>query len=282
MYENRFLFRVVRMAKVLKVSESGYYKWLSRMGAQPTEKELSDERLSAEIHEVFRQSRGSFGARKITSVLNIGRGEPVNHKRVERLMQEHGLFSKASKAYIITTDSGHQEPVADNLLQRDFEACRPNEKMVSDTTAVRTDQGILYVAGILDLCGRMPVGLAMSRQNDRFLVMSALADMLTRGYGKKGCILHSDRGSTDASEDYRKMLDENGLICSMSRKGDCWDNAPMECFWGKMKGEWLKCRYRNFEDAARDIYEYVWEFYPSKRPHETFGYKTPLEIYSRG
>ena len=230
MYENRFLFRVVRMAKVLMVSESGYYKWLSRMGAQPTEKELSDERLSAEIHEVFRQSRGSFGARKITSVLNIGRGEPVNHKRVERLMQEHGLFSKASKAYIITTDSGHQEPVADNLLQRDFEACRPNEKMVSDTTAVRTDQGILYVAGILDLCGRMPVGLAMSRQNDRFLVMSALADMLTRGYGKKGCILHSDRGSTYASEDYRKMLDENGLICSMSRKGDCWDNAPMECF----------------------------------------------------
>ena len=282
MYKYRFEFRIVRMAKVLRVSESGYYKWLSRKGAAPTEKELSDRLLSAEIHELFRQSRGSYGSRKITALLNRNRKDPVNHKRVERLMQEHKLFSRTSKKYIATTDSSHGDPVAENLIQRDFEADEPNKKMVSDTTAIKTDQGVLFVAGILDLCGRMPVGLGMSIHNDRYLVMEALDDMLTKGCGKPGCILHSDRGATYASEDYRRMLRDNGLICSMSRKGDCWDNAPMESFWGKMKDEWLKGKYRSIEEAARDVYEYFWYFYPCIRPHETYRYQTPQEVYSKG
>lgn len=143
-------------------------------------------------------------------------------------MKEHGLFSKSSKKYIRTTGSDHTEPVAENLIQKNFEADKPNEKTVSDTTAIKTDQGVLYVAGILDLCGRVPVGLSVGTHNDRYLVVRALEDMLDRGCGKKGCIVHSDRGSTYASEDYRNMLRDNDLICSMSRKGDRWDNAPME------------------------------------------------------
>ncbi len=278
MYEYRETFHTVRMAKVLKVSESGYYKWLRCREAVPGAKEVSDRLLGEEIDKIFRESRGSYGSRKITAVLR--RTRTVNHKRVERLMKEHGLFSRTRRQYIVTTDSGHGEPVAENLLRRDFHADHPDEKMVSDTTVVQTSQGNLYVAAILDLYGRMPVGMAMSRNNDRRLVMDALQDMLIRGRGKKGCIVHSDRGSTYASGEYRQLLERHGLVCSMSRKGDCWDNAPMECFWGKMKHEWLKPRYKHIDEAARDIYEYVWDFYPYVRPHEALGYATPMEIFS--
>ena len=139
--------------------------------------------------------------------------------------------------------------------------------MVSDTTVVETGEGDLYAAAILDLYGRMPVGLAMGRRNNRFLVMDAFKDMLFRGCVFPGCILHSDRGSTYASYDYRRLIDRYGYLCSMSRKGDCWDNAPMECFWGKMKEEWLKEKYDTIAEAKHDIYEYFWSFYPNERPH---------------
>ena len=280
MYEHRDEFRIARMAKVLDVSESGYYKWLNRKPS-PTGKELSDQQLSEEIEDIFRKSKGSYGVRKITAVLKHRKERPVNHKRVERLMKDHGLVSRTHRKYIVTTDSDHEESIADNLLQRDFHAERPNEKMVSDTTAIATSQGILYVAAIIDLYGRMPVGMAMSVKNDRFLVMEALEDMLMRGCGEKGCIVHSDRGSTYASKEYRRMLDRHGLICSMSRKGDCWDNAPMESFWGKLKSEWLKAKYRRIEDAVKDVYEYTWHFYPLERPHEANGYATPNEVYQQ-
>jgi len=277
MYEYRSSFHIARMAKVLQVSVSGYYKWIRRRNAPPTEKDLSDQQVSERIEELFRKSKGSFGIRKVTSRLR--ESQQINHKRVERLMKKRGLFSKTSRQYIVTTDSDHDEPIAENLLNRDFHAERPNEKMVSDTTVIMTAQGRLYVAAILDLYGRIPVGMAMSRTNDRFLVMEALKDMEDRGCGKPGCIVHSDRGSTYASKEYRQLLEHYGLVCSMSRKGDCWDNAPMESFWGKMKGEWLKPRYKRINDAVMDVYEYVWDFYPTRRPHEALGYATPKEVY---
>ena len=149
--------------------------------------------------------------------------------------------------------------------------------MVSDTTVVETGEGDLYAAAILDLYGRLPVGLSMGRHNDRFLVMDAFKDMLVRGCVYPGCILHSDRGATYASYDYRRLIDHYGYICSMSAKGDCWDNAPMESFWGKMKEEWLMDKYDTIAEAKRDIYEYVWSFYPNERPHQSNGYQTPSE-----
>lgn len=270
------------MAKVINASESGYYKWLARCSAPLTEKEQEDIDLAKEILSIFKGSRGSYGVRKVTKKLNEKREKNVNHKRVQRLMNEYGLFSKVGKRYVCTTDSEHDEVIADNLLGRDFTASEPNEKMVSDTTVVATRQGDLYAAGILDLYGRMPVGLAMGLKNDRFLTMDALNDMVSRGHGGEGCIMHSDRGSTYASKDYRKLLSKNGLLCSMSGKGDCWDNAPMESFWGKMKSEWLKKKYDTIAEAKRDIYEYVWHFYPRERPHAANGYLTPLEYYERG
>lgn len=280
MYEHKDSYSITRMAKVLEVSESGYYKWLNKLNAKPTDRELQNKELSESIFQIYRRSRGSYGSRKITAVIRKTLKKPVNHKRVERIMREHGWFSKVSKKYVCTTDSAHDNVIADNLIGRVFTASRPNEKMVSDTTVIATDQGSLYVAGIIDLYGRMPVGLSMSRNNDRYLVMDALKDMLARGLGSEGCIVHSDRGSTYTSSDYRKLLSANNLLCSMSGKGDCWDNAPMECFWSKLKEEWLKDKYKTIDEAKRDVYEYVWHFYPKERPHEANGYLTPYEYYS--
>ena len=279
MYSARNEFPIARMAKVLKVSESGYYKWFKRLCAPPTKRELEETELAKEIYELFWKYHGIFGSRKITSLLNIGRQMPVNHKRVARLMNEYGLASKVSLRYIHTTDSKHEEPVAANLLQRDFTATRPNEKMVSDTTAIATKQGVVYAAAILDLYGRYPVGLALSMKNDARLVGAAFDDMLERGFGAAGCILHSDRGSTYCSKAYQEKLAVRGFIPSMSRKGDCWDNAPMESFWGKMKAEWLDIKYESAKQAMHDIREYVYGFYPNLRIHESNGNLTPAEFY---
>lgn len=281
MREHSHEHTIARMAKVLKVSESGYYKWLKKKEAPLTEKEQEDIQLTEEIFEIYRASRGSFGYRKVTAILNKRRKKPINHKRVERIMQECALFSKTSRKYVCTTDSNHDEKVADNLINRNFCASAPGEKMLSDTTEIETAQGKLYVAGILDLYGDMPVGMAMSLNNDRFLVMEAFKDMISRGCGQPGCIIHSDRGKTYCSIDYQKLLDKYEFICSMSKKGDCWDNAPMESFWGKMKSEWLADRYRTINEAKRDVYEYVWHFYPRERPHESFNYMTPEEYYQK-
>ena len=280
MFEHKDEHCISRMAKVLEASESGYYKWLARATAPPSPKEQADIELAEQITVIFRRSRGSYGARKITAVLNAGRPANVNHKRVERLMREYGLFSRTCKRYRCTTDSDHNELIADNLLDRDFTADAPNQKMVSDTTVVVTKEGDLYAAGILYLYGRVPVGFSMSRHNDTALVMAAFNDMICRGLGAPGCILHSDRGSTYCSRSYRKLLSRYDFLSSMSGNGDCWDNAPMESFWGKMKSEWLKPKYETIAEAKKDIYEYVWHFYPSERPHATNGYLTPA-VYGR-
>jgi putative transposase len=267
------------MAKVLEVSESGYYKWVKR---QPSKREQEDLKLIHEIKRLYDQFRGIYGARKITFELNRQRERRVNHKRVERLMSEYQLFSKVKKVYKKTTCSDHGQKIADDLIKRDFEAKAPNEKMLSDTTAVRTRQGWLYVAGILDLFGRIPVGLATSTKNNKELTLAALKDLHGRGHGAPGCILHSDQGSTYCSGEYRTQLSKYDLLCSMSRKGDCWDNAPMESFWGKLKTEWLEEIYDTIEEARSAVYEYVWSFYIHIRIHAANGYLTPAQFYAQG
>ena len=280
MFQHKEEHAIARMARVLSVSESGYYKWLRRHNAPPTARDLEELELTEEIYKIFKASHYSYGSRKITAILNLRHGKPINHKRVERIMQKCCWHSKVRKSYIVTTDSDHDFPIAPNLLKRDFSADRPGQKMISDTTAVPTDEGTLYVAGILDLYGRRPVGIALSMHNDRFLVIDALKDMIIRGFKHKGAILHSDRGSTYCSADYRQAIEEAGMICSMSRKGDCWDNAPMECFWGKMKTEWMDRDYETIAEAAADVYEYCWSFYTQQRIHASLNYVTPANYYN--
>ena len=221
MFQHKEEHTIARMARVLSVSESGYYKWLKRRDAPPTAREQEELALTEEIYNIFKGSHYSYGSRKITAILNRHRAKPINHKRVERIMQKYCWHSKVRKKYVVTTDSEHDFPIAPNLLKRNFSADRPGQKMVSDTTAVPTNEGFLYVAGILDLYGRRPVGIALSTHNDRFLVMDALKDMVIRGFKHNGAILHSDRGSTYCSDDYRQAMEDAGMICSMSRKGDC-------------------------------------------------------------
>jgi len=196
-------------------------------------------------------------------------------------MKEAGIRSKVAKKYKATTNSNHNLPVAENILNRDFKAEKPNQKMVSDITYIWTEEGWLYVAGILDLCGQKVVGLAMSERMTKELVINALNSAYKRVGRPSGVIIHSDRGSQYCSHDYQQLLKQYGFICSMSRKGNCWDNAPMESFWGKMKYEWLcEHHFRTRDQARAAIFEYVEIFYNRKRLHQSNGYLTPEEYYN--
>ena len=277
MRKHRDEYSIARMASVLGVSESGYYRWLSRKPSKRAEEDLV---LIEEIAEIFYASRRVFGSRKITSVMR-SRGRLINHKRVVRLMSEYCLYSRVCKEYNSFTEPGDGNNIKENLLKRDFSVTGPDQKMVSDTTGIRTKEGWLYVAGILDLCGRIPVGMATGPRNDTKLVSTAFRDMRRRGHGGNGCILHSDRGSTYSSSEYQELISSSDMLSSMSRKGDCWDNAPMESFWGKMKLEFVDRTYDTLDEARSAVYEYVWSFYTNLRPHAANGYLTPAEYYKQ-
>ena len=262
------------MAKVLKVSRSGYYAWLKR---PPSQRDIDNNKLLEEIIEVHLKSNKVYGSIKIKKKLK----KSVNHKRVERLMSENGIRSKVARKFKATTNSKHNLPVAENLLNREFSADKPSQKMVSDITYVGTDEGWLYVAGVLDLCGKLLVGLSMSERMTKELVMNALESAYLRSGKKSGCLIHSDRGSQYCSTAYQDLIKKYGFTCSMSRKGNCWDNAPMECFWGKLKYEWLADKHFKTRDEARAaVFEYVEIFYNRERIHESNDYLTPMEYYN--
>lgn len=272
-------FSVRKMAEIEKVSTSGYYDWLKR---EASPRMVENEKIYHDIEEIFLASRRAYGARRIASELTRIYGRPINRKRVQRLMNENGLVPKGKKKFVVTTDSSKTTTVFPNLLKRDFTAESRNVKMVSDTTYIYTREGWLYLAAIMDLYGRKIVGMAVSEHNDEDLVIAALKDVQRR-LGRKrleGCILHSDRGSTYASTRYIKLIEDLKMKGSMSRKGNCWDNAPIESFWGRMKVEWLEKVYETRQDAIDDIYEYIWSYYNRSRLHSSNGYRTPEETYS--
>ena len=267
------------MADVLQVSKSGYYDWLKREASMRMQE---NEIIYHDILELFLASRMSAGARRIAKRLSQMYGRPINRKRVTRIMRENGLIPKGKKKYVVTTNSKDSVNIFPNLLKRDFTASAKNQKMVSDTTYIYTEEGWLYLAAIMDLYGRKIVGMAISDKNDQELVIAALEDVKNR-IGKKhleGCILHSDRGSTYASNKYIEKINEYKMVGSMSRTGNCWDNAPIESFWGRMKVEWLSECYKTKEEAINDVYEYIWAYYNRSRLHSTDGYVTPEEYYS--
>lgn len=267
------------MAQWLQVSKSGYYAWRKRTGSLRC---MENESLLKEIIRIHEASHETYGSRKITHEINRRSEKPVNHKRVERIMRENGIRSKSHKKYKATTNSRHSLPVAENILNRDFAADRPGQKMVSDITYIPTDEGWLYLAGVMDLCGDKIVGISMDGRMTKELVISALEDAIRHTPSTEGCILHSDRGSQYCSLDYQALAKEHGFVSSMSRKGNCWDNAPMESFWGKLKQEWLGDQhFRSREEAKSAVFEYIWIFYNRKRIHEANGYLTPEEYYEQ-
>ena len=268
------------MCDVLKVSRSGFYAWRRRrklpVVLTPTAKKRH-ERFAA-IEEVFQKSRGIFGYRKLHAVLQT-RGIDCSLNTVHADCKRAGIKSITRRKYRIqTTDSKHKLPIAKNVLNRDFTAFRPNEKWVTDITYVATLEGWLFVAAIIDLFSRKVIGYATADHIRTELVVSALKMALGRGRKLLGDIwLHSDRGVQFASEQFRDALQLADIEQSMSRKGNCWDNAPCESWFGKLKSEWIYPHgvYATRKEAELSIIEYIEMFYNSERVHQALNYKTP-------
>jgi len=269
--------RIARLCEAVCVTRSAYYAWDKR-----PESKLEKRRnaLTKKVKEEFYENRQIPGARKIAKQLSTPQ-EPVGRRVVARIMRENGWKSKVVKKYKATTNSKHNLPVAENLLNRDFTANYPNQKWLSDITYVATDEGWLYVACMLDLYGREIVGWSMGERMTKELVIDCLKQANTRRENPQGVMLHSDRGSQYCSKDYQRQLLKSNHICSMSRKGNVWDNAPMESFFGKLKQEWLNdMRFRTREDAKRAIFWYIEVYYKRYRLHESNGYVTPFDYHA--
>lgn len=262
------------MCEALNVSRSGYYAYINR----PESKRSQENRkLLSTIIKIHEGTRRIYGAPRITK--NLPEDQKASVGRVARLMRENGIRSKTVRKYKATTNSKHNLPVAENLLSQDFTADRPNEKWVSDITYIGTDEGWLYLAGVMDLHGRKLVGWAMDSRMKTELVSAALKQAIGRTGARAGLMVHSDRGVQYASRDYQKLLERHGFICSMSRKGNCYDNAPMESFWGKLKTEWLNdYRFKTRDEAKKAVFEYIELFYNRNRLHSTNGYVPPFKL----
>jgi transposase InsO family protein len=222
----------------------------------------------------FEESKHRYGSPRVHEDL-VEQHEHVSRKRVVRLMQEDGLQARLRKRYKVTTMSDHDQPVAANLLDRQFEADAPNRRWVGDTTEfVIGGSGKLYLAAVLDLFSRFIVGWAVSAANDRHLTIKALEMALKRRCPEIGLLHHSDQGSTYASEDYQSLLDARGLVCSMSRRGNCYDNAVMESFFSTVKTE-LREHFDSCGEAKRELFDYIEVFYNQRRRHSTIGYRSP-------
>lgn len=260
------------MCRVLGVSRSGYYRWVNR---KPSRRDLDNQELDAEIRKIYDDSKGRYGSPKVTMELQDN-GRKVGKNRVAKRMRNAGLRSRIRRKYRVTTDSKHGFPVAPNLLERNFTADRPDKVWVSDITYLKARAGWLYLTVIIDVFSRLIVGWALSGSSSHDMAVSALKRAVRKRRPGGGLIFHSDRGVQYACADFRKELDEHGFIQSMSRKGDCWDNAVAESFFGILKTELVHHeRYRGYEDALHSIFEYIEAFYNRKRRHSTLGYLSP-------
>jgi transposase InsO family protein len=259
---------------VLGVSRSGYYAWKGRPAPS---RERDDAALVEEIKAAHKAGRGAYGSPRVHRELRAN-GRRVGKKRVERLMRREGIVGRKRRRLRRTTDSKHSEPIAPNLLNRDFDVDVPNAAWVTDVTYVWTLQGWLYLAVILDLFSRRVVGWATSANNDRALALEALARATASRKPAVGLLHHSDRGSVYASGDYGDALLSIGAVKSMSRKGDCWDNAVAESFFATIKGEMIDHdEYETRAEATASIDEYI-VFYNTIRRHSSIDYMSPIEF----
>jgi transposase InsO family protein len=268
---------VTILCRCLQVTPSGFYAWRKRPESTHTR---DDRRLKVQVQASFDESKHRYGSPRVHEDL-IEQGERVSRKRVVRLMQEEGLVARQRKRYKVTTMSDHDQPVAANLLDRQFEAAAPNQRWVSDTTElVIGSSGKLYLAAVLDLYSRFIVGWALSAVNDRHVTIRALEMALDRRCPAIGLLHHSDQGCTYASEDYQAVLKANGITCSMSRRGNCHDNAVMESFFSTVKSE-LGEHFDSHGHAKKELFDYIEVFYNQRRRHSTLGQISPAAFERR-
>jgi len=261
------------ICRVLGVTRSGFFAWLKR---EPSLRQRRREQLVRKIKAVHQQNRGLYGSPRVHRALLID-GQRVSRNTVAKLMRQERIRAKTKRRFVPrTTDSTHQQPVAPNLLDRNFTASAPDCKWAADITYIPTDEGWLYLAAVLDLFSRKVVGWAMADRLQTDLVSDAMQMALEHRQPSEGLLHHSDRGVQYASDDYQQLLARHGICVSMSGKGDCWDNAVMESFWATLKTELVhQQRYQTSQQAKASIFEYIEVFYNRKRLHSSLGYVSP-------
>lgn len=265
-------FPIALMCRVLEISRAGYY---ASRGRPESRRSMSNRQLGAKVQEVYELSRRNYGSPRVYLELRA-KGHIVGRHRVARLMRQHGLIARKKRRFCVTTDSNHQEPVAANVLGRNFQAKELNRAWVGDITYLATAEGWLYLAVLLDLCSKRVVGWAMSEHPDTGLALAALRMALERRQPIAGLVHHTDRGVQYASEAYTAALSAHGLVPSMSRRGNCWDNAPAESFFSTLKTELVRNRIFPSRAIARiEVFEYVEVFYNQTRRHSSIGQVSP-------
>lgn len=273
--EHQHKYRVGKMCQVFGVSSSGYYDWLKR---SLSDQKKARKELTEAIKRVYHQSKKRYGSIKITRHLR-NEGDVVCERTVQRIMTEEGLKSITAKKFKATTNSKHDKPIYPNLLEQNFNVSAPGVAWVTDITYIWTREGWLYLASVMDLYSRKIIGFAMSHRMTKDLVLLALKRAKNNQPPKEGLIHHSDRGSQYASIDYTALLKEANIKISMSRKGNCYDNACIESFHSVIKKELIfHCNYRTREEAKHSIFDYIVSFYNSWRIHSTIGYVTPNDF----
>lgn len=251
------------------------------MKAKPSKRAIANAKLDTNIVEIFAKNRGRYGAMRVTQELQA-QGQIVGKNRVGKRMRNLELRALAKRKWKATTDSKHSLPIAANLLNRDWSTTGPNQKWLTDITYVWTQEGWLYLATVMDLYSRAIIGWALNNSIETSLISEALQKALWKRKFPKGVLVHSDRGSQYCSENYQKLLKDNGLICSMSRKGNCWDNSPMESFYHTLKIELVQfvLGFKTREEAREAITMYIEEYYNTQRRHSAIAYQVPFVFES--
>jgi len=264
---------VAVLCRILEVSRSGYYGWVER---PESDRARRRRYLLEKIRQAHVGSREIYGSPRIHREL-VAQGERVGKNTVARLMKRERIQSKVHRRFVVTTDSRRTKEPAPNLLNGSFRAERLNEKWVSDVTFIPTRSGWLYLAAVMDLCSRRIVGWSMGERNDVTLIADALTMAVSDRESVTGVLLHSDQGSIYAAASYQQLLQELGIVCSMSRKGRCWDNAPMESFFHSLKTEWVGFEdYQTRSEARSSIFSYLELFYNRRRRHSSLDYQNPM------
>ena len=267
------------MCRLMGVNRNSYYSYQRRLQNKPIDPEYQE--MLEWTKRISDSSQYSYGSRRIRKALNA-LGYPVGRKKTQRLMRESGVFVRYRKKYKVTTNSNHKKPLFKNVLNRQFTTCYPDQAYVSDITYVHTQEGWLYLAVFIDLFSRKVVGWSMSSRMTADLVCNALKMAIWQRKPKRGLIVHSDRGSQYSSHEYRKLLTMYGCIGSMSRKGNCWDNAVAESFFGSLKQERVQWRhYLTRYEAQQDVLNYISMFYNSYRLHSYLGYVNPNQFEAK-
>lgn len=272
--------------EVLQVSASGYFNWLRRQGGGcgggggRTGARYSDQALLAHMRALHAEVKGEYGWPRMHKEL-LARGIRVGKERVRKLMKQHGIRAKTPRRFVVTTDSAHSLPVAPDLVQRRFTPEAPNRLWSGDITTIATDEGWLYLAAVIDLFGRQVVGWSLQEHMHTGLVKDALAMAWWRRRPPPGLIFHSDRGSPYCSHEFQQALREWGMRSSMSRKGNCWDNAPTESFWGRLKAASVHGhKFATRQQARQAVLDWV-AFYNHRRLHSSLGYLSPMQFEQR-